>query len=1063
MIRNRKTNAILWLALLACAPLLGQPLLGQSVEANEDVARAGMSAWRHLPVYHQGRVKPLDAYAKMVAQKVTEFDKSSIRLNLTDYYTAEELADPKMAAALEIFPEGKERKFQAAEILLDWLVRPEAWEHVPFIYLAHEDVRKELELPILGPGGHKLNFISPHQVETSVLLRKHLAERGRRADEAKRQEREPDETALDKKIWSDLLFRYSAFREATFDPREEVIFTEPIPLVGSRNRFAQQLFRAVELLEGGRGGDRGAPVQQLQLFMQIGSENELGRAATRTLQAYQDIRILFSGSWATSPDFLAHTKPEPLRPEDPATLEEWEPAIVEMREAVGELAEILRKQRDRFDDQLDMSRTEYENVKPIFQTLFVTMNDLRDITRELHLALYENSNVGGRFASNSGDRIGNALLVVPGLNASALASTRDVKDLSQPWMGLTSVLYGSPRLLANYDSNLVAAIRRDWGQIREAYLAEGKLEDAKDSLGTFAHNVQRLGESASTKRLEVIKEELTQEQIDAHLLAYTAYPPSRSYRLETEVRYNELDPFRWAWLISFFATIGFSLAFSSMRKPMFWIGTVFLVAAILWSSYGFFMRVVITGWAPVTNMYETVVFVPWVVCSMGLIFLLLPLFDDARLAAWRATAAPFTWEQSKLTKRQTELLGSFSWDLFNWVSIVPRLLMMVGLGYYLTMQPIYDGNRPLLNLFSFFSFMDAYGWMTGMGFYLVQLIVFVLLVWYIPRLALATLYLVYFTIADWVSDVALDKKMERTYERHYFGIAAGFCGTFFFTIASIAPILDTSFSPVLNANFSPLQPVLRSNVWLTVHVLTIVASYGAGLLAWGLGWMALGYYMFGTYRKPVLANPTDPRLAPAAGNTHHSLGYRPPEQCHVLGNYAYRAVQVAVLLLAAGTILGGIWADVSWGRFWGWDPKEVWALVSLLVYLAILHGRFAGWFNNFGLIVGTILGFSAIVGSWYGVNFLLPLFKGNEAVGLHSYGSGGAGSEIYVISFVLLNWIGLAIVGLRFQFAKLSQIDDTDADEVIVPAENLVKPEDESLTGKSSAKTKDDTEIFKAE
>src|SRR5262249_40188021 len=62
-----------------------------------------------------------------------------------------------------------------------------------------------------------------------------------------------------------------------------------------------------------------------------------------------------------------------------------------------------------------------------------------------------------------------------------------------------------------------------------------------------------------------------------------------------------------------------------------------------------------------------------------------------------------------------------------------------------------------------------------------------------------------------------------------------------------------------------------------------------------------------------------------------------------LSNFIYRTMQVGVLLIAAGTILGGVWADYSWGRFWGWDPKEVWALITLLVYLIPLHGRFAGW------------------------------------------------------------------------------------------------------------------------
>ena len=97
-------------------------------------------------------------------------------------------------------------------------------------------------------------------------------------------------------------------------------------------------------------------------------------------------------------------------------------------------------------------------------------------------------------------------------------------------------------------------------------------------------------------------------------------------------------------------------------------------------------------------------------------------------------------------------------------------------------------------------------------------------------------------------------------------------------------------------------------------------------------------------------------------------------------------MQVGVLLIAAGTILGGVWADYSWGRFWGWDPKEVWALITLLVYLIPLHGRFAGWVNTFGLVVASVVCFLSVVMAWYGVNFVL-------GVGLHSYGFAEGGSQ----------------------------------------------------------------------
>lgn len=108
----------------------------------------------------------------------------------------------------------------------------------------------------------------------------------------------------------------------------------------------------------------------------------------------------------------------------------------------------------------------------------------------------------------------------------------------------------------------------------------------------------------------------------------------------------------------------------------------------------------------------------------------------------------------------------------------------------------------------------------------------------------------------------------------------------------------------------------------------------------------------------------------------------------------YRSIQVGVLLLAAGTILGGVWANYSWGRFWGWDPKEVWALIALLGYLALLHGRYAGWVTKFSLATGAIIAFQCVLMAWYGVNFVL-------GAGLHSYGFGGGGVR-YVATYVLL-------------------------------------------------------------
>ena len=159
----------------------------------------------------------------------------------------------------------------------------------------------------------------------------------------------------------------------------------------------------------------------------------------------------------------------------------------------------------------------------------------------------------------------------------------------------------------------------------------------------------------------------------------------------------------------------------------------------------------------------------------------------------------------------------------------------------------------------------------------------------------------------------------------------------------------------LDPSISPVVAVLRSNLWLTIHVLTIVASYGALALATVLAHgYALAWLRHGTSR----------------------------ESLRRLDLFLYRAIQVGVVLLAGGIMLGAVWANASWGRYWGWDPKETWALITLLWYLAALHGRLMGWLRGVGLALATIGGFFLLLMTYYGVSFYL--------VGLHSYAGGHA-------------------------------------------------------------------------
>ncbi|MEM9540098.1 MAG: cytochrome c biogenesis protein CcsA [Cyanobacteria bacterium P01_E01_bin.42] len=202
-------------------------------------------------------------------------------------------------------------------------------------------------------------------------------------------------------------------------------------------------------------------------------------------------------------------------------------------------------------------------------------------------------------------------------------------------------------------------------------------------------------------------------------------------------------------------------------------------------------------------------------------------------------------------------------------------------------------------------------------------------------------------------------------------------------LSIICLLLADSLPAVLDPSITPLVPVLRDNFWLSVHVPTITLSYASFALALGLGHILLGHYFF----------------APQA-----------QERIRSLAKWNYGVLQVGVLLLTAGVILGGIWAHFSWGRFWGWDPKETWALIALMCYVIPLHGRLVGWLGDFGMAVTSVVAFNAILMAWYGVNFVL-------GQGLHSYGFSTGGSELIVGAIVGLDL--LFVVGTAIKYKAL--------------------------------------------
>ena len=195
---------------------------------------------------------------------------------------------------------------------------------------------------------------------------------------------------------------------------------------------------------------------------------------------------------------------------------------------------------------------------------------------------------------------------------------------------------------------------------------------------------------------------------------------------------------------------------------------------------------------------------------------------------------------------------------------------------------------------------------------------------------------------------------------------------------------------LLDPEITPLQPVLKS-YWLMIHVAVITGSYGFLGLACILGLLNLILYTIQTKNNTGIIKRNINELTYVSEMT----------------------MTIGLFMLTIGTFLGGIWANESWGRYWGWDPKETWALVSVLVYAVILHLRFIpGLKSKFTFNLVAFWGYSAILFTFFGVNFVL--------VGLHSYAQGeGLGDIPNWIGYTLLIFQIFSMVSyLRFSYFK---------------------------------------------
>jgi ABC-type transport system involved in cytochrome c biogenesis permease subunit len=571
-----------------------------------------------------------------------------------------------------------------------------------------------------------------------------------------------------------------------------------------------------------------------------------------------------------------------------------------------------------------------------------------------------------------------AISIVPALEATALEADRYRSEI-HPWISLQALLRGSPGLLRGYPSADVQKVRAAWREARAAYSDRGSAARASqfaEAMRQFTAGVRTLAEG-----IEPDRQQLPIVERDRGLLAKTAYP--LAFATEAEVIYNRVDPFFWSGCASLAAACILGLSFIALRKPLFWTGITMMVAGVALVAGGFVVRMYITRWAPVTSMFETIVWVAMCISLLTLWVTFVPLLGPTSKAVWALTAIPGSWEDrgSQDNRRREATVAEpaeSSQAGIRSVALAVRLVLFlagsyVGLCYMGVIQPTSAG--PEYRLASILPQADLGSSMPNLSASLVwaaSMFVATMFAWYLPRILPSVLLAIPMSLAL-AGRAEAAERMEKIYRWRIVALA-GAVASFFAALAAI----NAPFPKDIQA----LMPVLRSNFWLGIHVLTITTSYAAAGVAWMIGNLALGYFAFGRYRTV-----DGQRLPPAFGGTLASMNYR--------------VLQVTVLLLAAGTILGGLWADVSWGRFWGWDPKEVGALIALLIILTALHGRRAGWHGDLSLAIGSVWGFGGVIWAWYVVNFILN-------AGLHSYGAGEGGQWIWLVAAVAIQALFMA-------------------------------------------------------
>ncbi|MDR1383048.1 MAG: cytochrome c biogenesis protein CcsA [Planctomycetaceae bacterium] len=990
-------------------------------------------AWEQLPVFSDGRVTPLRTFARITVKEICGTNTPTFAPEesvLADAIREKVLTEENAAKIRAKFPNGK-RTFSDAELMFSWLAEPELWEYIPFLPAKDSLLRLSyLKAKLKTPDGKPLRYAAPYQVTSQAAELSRLLERWRKLEQKQPGGQEDKEfAAMSANAVADIYHvgshaaaletAYFTFRALTYNPNQQPPFqlTPPINEVDSYCQNAYQTFLAI----------RRTPLdlQSLGVEPPFSHNDELERCAMAARSVAEMLRKMLSDE---SGSRLSMATFEKILDSRQKALDKLSIDAKTFRDDVYQLqtADVSR-QTGIADGRLRILRSQAEQI-------YYSLEQAKYWCEAAHLALYDGN--GG----NGGE---NVLRIYPAISreplktdvsrmtfGSNMTGRSSEQTRTPPWLPLQMFLYASDDAIRRFaepglpkfnneeemrgdtdnsflgmmahsvqTGNPQRAVRAAFYEMAKSYRdleylpkTQAHSEENKAAVErfnraslAFAGNLRLNAKTTESARRNL----LSPEEQDETTFAKTAYPASG--RVAAEAVYEAFRPFYWMWITSA-AALALLLAsgvvsfffrkHSCCEAIFFWCGTAALLVSELVTFAGGCLRAYITGWAPVTNMFETIVLMAFSAAAFGIWFTFQPLFGKRLDRARRATAIP-----RKNHHPATEADAQIA--LYQIGLLLPRAFLAVFVFYYV-LRISYGDLRQEQSLGQIIASHDPID-------FAVVVASIVLIVWILPRMILTIVIFPFVGIPPKKMSEQTDGNLtsSETPQQPMRQILLG--RKLFLTVGAalaLAAGLAAYFNNAqFNSNIRPLMAVLRSNFWLTIHVIAIIIGYASGAIAWLLAVAAAGICFFGQWERKRLPNGRFQTQIPAGAEA--------------IVPYIVTMLRATMLLIAVGTILGARWADYSWGRFWGWDPKEVWALVTLFFYLIVLHGRIERYYGSFGVILGAQAGSIAIIMTWYGSNVI---FKESR----HAYGAASSDIPLLILmTFISINLLWGFLVVLR--------------------------------------------------